>query len=104
MHPSIYILASLAVAGFATASAQNTGNLMPSRTQTPASQPMNPPPTAIPMPSPQTSPTPGQPIPSPQISPTPAQPIPTTPNSTSQQTVFPPGSRIDPNNPANSLQ
>jgi hypothetical protein len=32
----------------------------------------------------------------------PAQPSATTPNSTSQQTVFPPDSRIDPNNPANN--
>jgi hypothetical protein len=44
--------------------------------------------TAQPMPQ-------GRPVP-------PAQTAPTSPTSTTQQTVFPPDSRIDPNNPANN--
>ena len=62
MRTSIYILAAVAVAGFATAGAQNTGNpATPSRAQTPARQPTTPPRPETPMPSPQTSPTPAQP-------------------------------------------
>ncbi|WP_129644360.1 hypothetical protein [Peristeroidobacter agariperforans] len=89
MRTSIYIVAAVAMAGFATADAQNTGNrATPSRTETPVRQPTTSPPAATPMPSPQTSPTPAQPT----------QPNRTeqmTPNSPAarQETVRPPDSR-----------
>src|SRR5262245_14204344 len=89
MRTSIYILAAAVVAGFATASAQNTGNMAPSRMQTPAQQPTNPPPAAQPMPSPRT-PTPARPG-------QPTQSMPASPNT-------PPDSRMHPSDSANNPQ
>ncbi|WP_153067117.1 hypothetical protein [Steroidobacter cummioxidans] len=129
MRTYIYVITAVAVTGFSSAGAQNTGN--------PASRPLNLPPVAEPAPPARLAPMPpiqpnssmGQDMPNPpnpeslpkatepmqpnaaeqELMPNsttqpmqPAQPTPTNPNSTVQQTVFPPDSRIDPNNPANS--
>src|SRR5687768_5657637 len=105
MGTSIYIVIALAIAGFASAVAQNTGNLaIPARTQTAVREPTTALPAAAPMPSPQTSATSAQPT-------QPNRTEQTTPKSpaTTQETVRPPDSRRtkerdDRLNPANNQQ